>query len=130
MSTRTDENGSGKLSVRRGRKNEAKLDARQLMTDEELGLKEMDSIPRSIEEVKRALEEKAGLNASFDLVFREMVFGSKKTAFFFRQRVCERFGADRHYYAFVAFAAGAGRSRCDIQFYGKVRGSHPSRTGR
>ncbi|PYI55003.1 spore germination protein [Paenibacillus flagellatus] len=60
-----------------------KIDARDLMTDEELGLKETKDIPDNLEDVKRALEEKAGLTVSFDLVFREMEFGTKRAAFFY-----------------------------------------------
>lgn len=73
----------GKLSARRKRADNQKIAASQLLTDEEMGLQEMKEIPHSIEEIERALEEKAGLHTSFDLVFRKMEFGGKRTAFFF-----------------------------------------------
>ncbi|MEF3301872.1 spore germination protein [Paenibacillus sp. GYB003] len=90
MSERTEEKSPGKQLKRPKRMDEGKIDARELLTDEELGLKRMDDIPRSLERVKRALEEKVGLNVSFDLVFREMEFGTKRTAFFF----CNGFSKD------------------------------------
>lgn len=83
MGTDMKKRSSGITKVGRKREGKEKIDARELMTDEELGLKEMDEIPHRIEDVERALEEKTGLNVSFDLVFRVMEFGTKKTAFFF-----------------------------------------------
>ncbi|GAA3405342.1 spore germination protein [Paenibacillus hodogayensis] len=83
MDTDMKDQPRGKLTVRRRRKNDGNIDANELLTDEELGLKEMKEIPRSIGEIERALKEKVGLGVSFDLVFREMEFGMKKTAFFF-----------------------------------------------
>ena len=70
---------SGITKIGRRREEDKKIDARELMTDEELGLKEMDEIPRKIEDIERVLEEKTGLNVSFDLVFRVMEFGTKRT---------------------------------------------------
>lgn len=49
------------------------------LTDEELKWKKEDDISKNLDEVKRALEERVGLNKSFDVIFREMVFGSKST---------------------------------------------------
>ncbi|WP_274364452.1 spore germination protein [Paenibacillus thermotolerans] len=50
-----------------------------LMTAEEKRLKEAESVPADLKEVKRTLEEMAGLGASFDLLFREMTYGGKET---------------------------------------------------
>lgn len=83
MGTDTKHRSSGIIKVGRKREEEDKIDARELMTDEELGLMQMEDIPRGIDDIERALEEKVGLNVSFDLVFRVMEFGTKKTAFFF-----------------------------------------------
>lgn len=67
----------------RKRRQDDKMDAEDIMTVEEMELKNEDSIFTRIDEVKRTLEEKVGLHQSFDLVFREMVFGTKRTAFFY-----------------------------------------------
>lgn len=76
--------GSGVIiHRRRRRRQDDKVDAKEILTDEEMGLKNEDSIFVWIDEVKRTLEEKVGLHQSFDLVFREMVFGGKRTAFFY-----------------------------------------------
>ncbi|MBD2861372.1 spore germination protein [Paenibacillus oceani] len=83
--------GTGLRDRRHGRKdgggadgrNDGSIDARDLLTDEELGLIRMEEIPGKLEEIKRALEEKVGLGVSFDLVFRVMEFGTKRTAFFY-----------------------------------------------
>lgn len=53
------------------------------MTAEEMRLKHENDIPRTIGEVKRMLEERCGLGASFDLVLREMEFGGRKTGLFY-----------------------------------------------
>jgi stage V sporulation protein AF len=79
MATGTKKESGAKESAGSG----GKIDARDLLTEEELGLKEMTEIPKRIEEIERALEEKMALNVSFDVVFREMVFGSKRTAFLY-----------------------------------------------
>ncbi|WP_408638359.1 spore germination protein [Paenibacillus aestuarii] len=60
------------------------------LTAEEKALKVQEDIPSRIKDVQRVLEERVGLNKSFDLVFREMVFGSKRVAFFF----CNGFSKD------------------------------------
>jgi len=60
------------------------------LTAEETKMKEQEDIPTRIKDVQRVLEERVGLNKSFDLVFREMVFGSKRVAFFF----CNGFSKD------------------------------------
>ncbi|MDF2658542.1 MAG: stage sporulation protein [Paenibacillus sp.] len=83
--------GTGLRDRRHGRKdgggadgrNDGRIDARDLLTDEEIGLIRMEEIPGKLEEIKRALEEKVGLGVSFDLVFRVMEFGTKRTAFFY-----------------------------------------------
>ncbi|KIL37805.1 stage V sporulation protein AF [Gordoniibacillus kamchatkensis] len=53
------------------------------MTAEEMRMKNEDDIPGSIDEVKRLLEERCGLSASFDLVLREMVFGGRRVGIFY-----------------------------------------------
>ncbi|MEC0271126.1 hypothetical protein P4H79_35230, partial [Paenibacillus anseongense] len=53
------------------------------MTPEEKELKIQEDIPDNLEDVKRVLEERVGLNRSFDLVLREMVFGSKRVGIFY-----------------------------------------------
>ncbi|MDF2644263.1 MAG: stage sporulation protein [Paenibacillus sp.] len=60
------------------------------MTSEEKALKIQEDIPRSIREVQRVLEERVGLNRSFDLVLREMVFGAKRVGIFY----CNGFAKD------------------------------------
>lgn len=60
------------------------------MTPEEKALKIQEDIPRSIREVQRVLEERVGLNRSFDLVLREMVFGAKRVGIFY----CNGFAKD------------------------------------
>lgn len=40
-------------------------------------------IPASLDELKPLLEREAGLNASFDVVLREMTFGGRRTALFY-----------------------------------------------
>lgn len=42
-----------------------------------------DPIHADFEELKRDLEKKVGFNVSFDVVFREMVFGGQKTGIFY-----------------------------------------------
>lgn len=77
--------GSGVIIHRkqRNRRQDDKVNANDILTDEEMGLKHEDSIFTRIDHVKRTLEEKVGLHRSFDIVFREMVFGTKRTAFFY-----------------------------------------------
>lgn len=53
------------------------------MSDEERELKEDTNISQDFDRLKRQLEERVGLNKSFDVVFREMVFGGQKTGIFF-----------------------------------------------
>ncbi|MEW9699055.1 spore germination protein [Paenibacillus sp. SI8] len=53
------------------------------MTATEKALKVQEDIPRNLREVQRVLEERVGLNKSFDLVLREMVFGSKRVGVFY-----------------------------------------------
>lgn len=60
------------------------------MTPEEKELKIQEEIPRNLREVQRVLEERVGLNRSFDLVLREMVFGSKRVGIFY----CNGFAKD------------------------------------
>ena len=57
--------------------------AQSRMTEEENRLKNLKEIPDSIEDVKRALEEKVGLGISFDVTFREMVFGGVRCSFLY-----------------------------------------------
>lgn len=58
-------------------------DPEETLTREELKLKEEDRIFPDFKDLKRELEEKVGLNKSFDVVFREMVFGGTKTGIFY-----------------------------------------------
>ncbi|MFD0694897.1 spore germination protein [Paenibacillus sp. GCM10027628] len=60
------------------------------MTPREKALKIQEDIPRNLREVQRVLEERVGLNRSFDLVLREMVFGSKRVGIFY----CNGFAKD------------------------------------
>ncbi|OPH60856.1 stage V sporulation protein AF [Paenibacillus ferrarius] len=60
------------------------------MTAEEKALKTQEDVPRSLREIQRVLEERVGLNRSFDLVLREMVFGTKRVGIFF----CNGFAKD------------------------------------
>jgi stage V sporulation protein AF len=51
----------------------------QKLTGKEKALKNTDDIAATLEGIKRTLEEQVGLNQSFDVLLREMVFGGKKT---------------------------------------------------
>lgn len=57
--------------------------AQSKMSEEESRLKNLKEIPDSIEDVKRALEEKIGLGISFDVTFREMIFGGVPCSFLY-----------------------------------------------
>ncbi|UKS30658.1 spore germination protein [Paenibacillus sp. HWE-109] len=60
------------------------------MTPQEKAYKIQEDIPRSLREIQRVLEERVGLNRSFDLILREMVFGSKRVGIFY----CNGFAKD------------------------------------
>ncbi|WP_426453475.1 spore germination protein [Paenibacillus sp. S-38] len=66
-----------------GEKNDKTLRAQKRLTPREEELKEADAIPTDFGELKRALEEQVGLHKSFDVIFREMVFGGQKTGVFY-----------------------------------------------
>lgn len=51
----------------------------ETMSEEEQRWKTEDHIPKKFDELKRVLEERIGLNTSFDILLREMVFGTKHT---------------------------------------------------
>ncbi|WP_163855655.1 spore germination protein [Paenibacillus elgii] len=53
------------------------------LTAEERELKESTEISEDFDRLKRQLEEQVGLNKSFDVIFREMVFGGQKTGIFY-----------------------------------------------
>ena len=53
------------------------------LTAEERELKESPEISADFDRLKRQLEERVGLNKSFDVIFREMVFGGQKTGIFY-----------------------------------------------
>ncbi|WP_159882896.1 spore germination protein [Paenibacillus puerhi] len=53
------------------------------LSEEERRLKEDQAIPATFARLKRQLEERVGLNKSFDVVFREMVFGGQNTGIFY-----------------------------------------------
>lgn len=52
-------------------------------TEEERELMKDSSISEDFERLKRQLEEQVGLNKSFDVVFREMMFGGQNTGIFY-----------------------------------------------
>lgn len=54
-----------------------------VLTREEMKFKKEDKISPDFAMLKRALEEQVGLNKSFDVVFREMIFGGTKVAVFY-----------------------------------------------
>lgn len=63
---------------------EGKLpDDEETLSQEELDYKTSDDIHRRLEDNIRVLEEKAGLNKSFDVIFREMTFAGKRTGLFY-----------------------------------------------
>jgi len=76
------EQGQGKDQEQGQEKDQGKGTIDQ-MTVEEKRLKEREDIPPSMEEVQRLLEERVGLNKSFDLLLREMVFGDKRVGIFY-----------------------------------------------
>ncbi len=53
---------------------------RKTLTEEETRWKNTETVSKKISDNKKALEERIGLNRSFDVIFREMTFGTKKTA--------------------------------------------------
>jgi stage V sporulation protein AF len=61
----------------------ATLSPQEVWTDEELRMKDQDLIPKDLDHLERVLEEKIGLNRSFDLIYRRMTFGSTDTAFLY-----------------------------------------------
>lgn len=67
----------------RSRKKEQQSGAQSNMSEEENRLKHLKEIPDSIEDIKRALEEKVGLGISFDVTFREMIFGGVPCSFLY-----------------------------------------------
>jgi stage V sporulation protein AF len=70
--------------------NNPTLSPQEVLTDEELRLKNQDEIPKLLDQVERVLEEKIGLNRSFDLVFRRMEYAGRETAFLY----CNGFAKD------------------------------------
>lgn len=60
-----------------GRRNRA--NKREVLSDKEKQLKEAKDIPKEMDDLKKRLEERMGLNQSFDVVLREMEFGKVKT---------------------------------------------------
>lgn len=60
-----------------------RFQSQEKLTRKEQRLKNEEAVPSTIEQVIRVLEEQAGLNKSFDLVFREMTLGGKRTGFFY-----------------------------------------------
>ncbi|NEW06143.1 spore germination protein [Paenibacillus sp. SYP-B3998] len=60
------------------------------MTAQEKALKVQEDIPRNLRQVQRVLEERVGLHKSFDLVLREMVYGTKRVGLFY----CNGFAKD------------------------------------
>jgi stage V sporulation protein AF len=61
----------------------AETDSQRTLTEQEMKLKKEDNIATDLESLKKALEEQVGLHTSFDVVFREMVFGGKKAGIFY-----------------------------------------------
>lgn len=62
---------------------EKDLQEEEVLSDEELHWMNVDAISRKLDDNKRALEEQVGLNSSFDVMFREMTFGGKRTGLFY-----------------------------------------------
>jgi len=52
-------------------------------TDKEEQFLYTDDVPTSLSDVKRVMEERAGFNASFDAIAREMTYGGKDTALYY-----------------------------------------------
>ncbi|MCZ8520597.1 MULTISPECIES: spore germination protein [Paenibacillus] len=67
----------------KGGKGDQSLKAQKKLTPHEEELKKATAIPTDFEELKRVLEEQVGLHKSFDVVFREMIFGGQKTGIFY-----------------------------------------------
>lgn len=65
------------------RKNQQQQTPETKLTDEEKSLKNKEAISKKIAENIRVLEERVGLNKSFDVVFREMTFATKQTGLFY-----------------------------------------------
>ncbi|WP_088833479.1 spore germination protein [Paenibacillus tyrfis] len=74
---RDTESGDSETGMSRKMRQETQL------TAEERELKESTEISEDFDRLKRQLEEKVGLNKSFDVIFREMVFGGQKTGIFY-----------------------------------------------
>ncbi|HZG75706.1 MAG TPA: spore germination protein [Paenibacillus sp.] len=52
-------------------------------TSEEEAYLYTDDVPGNLDDVKRVMEERAGFNASFDAIAREMTYGGKRTALYY-----------------------------------------------
>ncbi|XOK63832.1 spore germination protein [Paenibacillus elgii] len=74
---RDTESGDSEKGMSRKMRQETQL------TAEERELKEDTEISEDFDRLKRQLEEQVGLNKSFDVIFREMVFGGQKTGIFY-----------------------------------------------
>ncbi|GLI07313.1 spore germination protein [Paenibacillus tyrfis] len=74
---RDTESGDSEKGMSRKMRQETQL------TAEERELKESTEISEDFDRLKRQLEEQVGLNKSFDVIFREMVFGGQKTGIFY-----------------------------------------------
>ncbi|GMX65170.1 spore germination protein [Paenibacillus elgii] len=74
---RVTESGDSEKGMSRKMRQETQL------TAEERELKESTEISEDFDRLKRQLEEQVGLNKSFDVIFREMVFGGQKTGIFY-----------------------------------------------
>ncbi|WP_425436187.1 spore germination protein [Paenibacillus rigui] len=77
-----DRDGSHHVGER-ARKEAPSQQTEDKLTREEMKYKKEDHIMPDFRELKRALEEQVGLNKSFDVVFREMVFGGSKVGIFY-----------------------------------------------
>ncbi|WP_410768986.1 spore germination protein [Fontibacillus sp. BL9] len=82
--------GTGEFSWQEDQDGEKKTSRRKVETERSDSVKESveywqksDKISRSLNTTKRTLEEVVGLGQGFDVIFREMTFGGKRTGLFF-----------------------------------------------
>lgn len=64
-------------------KDKGRKDRQETLSKEELKLKNTDEISGQLSKDKKVLEEKVGAKTSFDVILRDMVFGTKHCLFFY-----------------------------------------------
>jgi stage V sporulation protein AF len=79
----TNAQADGKANAPASIRTNGQADARNNRRQGQRQVENKQPIPASLDELKPLLEREAGLNASFDVVLREMTFGGRRTALFY-----------------------------------------------